>query len=575
MKKPDFLNSAKLQIKLTEEKKEKEHALRISAQRPQDQNPEITDLSDPNRPLKLAEKVSELYDNEWTNAMENLENIDIQEDKGIKILLKIIKNVFDTCMDFGDTHLESFPDLLVLPPVIYQLQKKRVLSVKDMSSEMLKQMKDFRKLNTEHAISGLQKYFAAQRKLKIKQRVYDSCKEYIEKCVELCWMMRIQDPPIYMEADYQPNSPFDSNKMQSYTKAGKLVHFVVWPTFFFHKDGPLLAKGVVQGSKLEVAEEESSSSSADDTDDDDKYEIAPAVSSDDNKTRTDYVSDGEQSHPRNEEISNDNAPFKTKCSISDGKEELVNVAQSDTNYVNKSNDVSGCKQYIQGNDKLSSDNKEALIGAERLEYKEEGETDNDSDVKQCFQTSDKLSIANCLENDTRGENEELPKGKHPSAEHEELLIDNNYKATGKNCTDKENNINDDDDDDDGGDYKSNLCNNVLRNTSVGVHCSGNNGEEKDIENGVAAESKKEAGTRLFINDEKFIDSQCAITCDNENKSDDVSDDNQSDGGNVMFSSDINTAPYDAEYLKNDGESEDDNGSDVKQSTDINDELSNS
>eukprot|EP00105_Crassostrea_gigas_P020165 XP_011438886.1 PREDICTED: uncharacterized protein LOC105336327 [Crassostrea gigas] len=565
----------KLQMKLTEEKKEKEHALRISAHRPQDQNPEITDLSDPNRPLKLAEKVSELYDNEWTNAMENLENLDIQEDKGIKILLKIIKHVFDTCMDFGDTHLESFPDLLVLPPVIYQLQKKRVLSVKDMSSEMLKQMKDFRKLNTEHAISGLQKYFAAQRKLKIKQRVYDSCKEYIEKCVELCWMMRIQDPPIYMEADYQPNSPFDSNKMRSYTKAGKLVHFVVWPTFFFHKDGPLLAKGVVQGRKLEVAEEESSSSSADDTDDDDKYEIAPAVSSDDNKTRTDYVSDGEQSHPRNEEISNDNAPFKTKCSISDGKEELVNVAQSDTNYVNKSNDVSGCKQYIQGNDKLSSDSKEALIGAERLEYKEVGEADNDSDVKQCFQTSDKLSIANCLEHDNRGENEELPKGKHPSAEHEELLIDNNYKATGKNCTDKENNINDDDDDDGDGDYKSNLCNNVLRNTSVGVHCSGNNGEEKDIENGVAAESKKEAGTRLFINDEKFIDAQCAITCDNENKSDDVSDDNQSDGGNVMFSSDINTAPYDAEYLKNDGESEDDNGSDVKQSTDINDELSNS
>lgn len=83
--------------------------------------------------------------------------------------------------------------------------------------------------------------------------------------------MHIQDPPIYMEADYQPNSAFDSNKMRSYTKAGKLVHFVVWPTFFLHKDGPLLAKGVVQGSKSEVAEEESSSSSADDTDDEDKY----------------------------------------------------------------------------------------------------------------------------------------------------------------------------------------------------------------------------------------------------------------------------------------------------------------
>lgn len=40
--------------------------------------------------------------------------------------------MFDTCVDFCDTHLESFPDLLVLPPGIYQLQKKRV--VKDFDS---------------------------------------------------------------------------------------------------------------------------------------------------------------------------------------------------------------------------------------------------------------------------------------------------------------------------------------------------------------------------------------------------------------------------------------------------------
>lgn len=73
--------------------------------------------------------------------------------------------------------------------------------------------------------------------------------------------------------------------------------------------------------------------------------------------------------------------------------------------------------------------------------------------------------------------------------------------------------------------------------------------------------------RLFINDEKFIDAQCAITCDNVNKSNDVSYDNQSDGGNAMLSSDNNTALYDAECLENDGEREDDNSSGVKQSTD--------
>lgn len=36
-------------------------------------NPNIADLSDENRPTKLSEKYSELYDNEWTDAYEEVE----------------------------------------------------------------------------------------------------------------------------------------------------------------------------------------------------------------------------------------------------------------------------------------------------------------------------------------------------------------------------------------------------------------------------------------------------------------------------------------------------------------------
>lgn len=58
-------------------------------------NPNVTDLSDPNRPLKIAEKYSELYDNQWTSAMENLEALGINEENGIKILLDTITvNIF-------------------------------------------------------------------------------------------------------------------------------------------------------------------------------------------------------------------------------------------------------------------------------------------------------------------------------------------------------------------------------------------------------------------------------------------------------------------------------------------------
>jgi hypothetical protein len=35
-------------------------------------NPNIADLSDENRPTKLAEEFSELYDNEWTDTFEVL-----------------------------------------------------------------------------------------------------------------------------------------------------------------------------------------------------------------------------------------------------------------------------------------------------------------------------------------------------------------------------------------------------------------------------------------------------------------------------------------------------------------------
>lgn len=38
-------------------------------------NPAITDLGDPDRPMKIGEKYGELYDNEWTDAMENIKTV--------------------------------------------------------------------------------------------------------------------------------------------------------------------------------------------------------------------------------------------------------------------------------------------------------------------------------------------------------------------------------------------------------------------------------------------------------------------------------------------------------------------
>jgi predicted acetyltransferase len=56
-----------------------------------DGNANIADLSDDNRPTKLAEQFSELYDNEWTDAFGYLTRDDtLKEEESCTILLNIL-----------------------------------------------------------------------------------------------------------------------------------------------------------------------------------------------------------------------------------------------------------------------------------------------------------------------------------------------------------------------------------------------------------------------------------------------------------------------------------------------------
>ena len=59
--------------------------------------------------------------------------------------------------------------------------------------------------------------------------------------------MHLQTPPVYLDADLETNSKFDTNKYKQYTKSGSKVDYLVWPTLLLHKDGPVLCKGVAQG----------------------------------------------------------------------------------------------------------------------------------------------------------------------------------------------------------------------------------------------------------------------------------------------------------------------------------------
>ncbi|VDI13333.1 Hypothetical predicted protein [Mytilus galloprovincialis] len=64
-----------------------------------DNNPAITDLNDPNRPMKLGDQFSELYENEWTDGYSELKDSKKStEIEIIEILIKILKEIYETCL---------------------------------------------------------------------------------------------------------------------------------------------------------------------------------------------------------------------------------------------------------------------------------------------------------------------------------------------------------------------------------------------------------------------------------------------------------------------------------------------
>lgn len=78
-------------------------------------------------------------------------------------------------------------------------------------------------------------------------QIAEKCRPFVNKCVQYCWLMCIQDPPIHMST-FNRGEEYNSNEMKSFTKTGRFVDFVVWPAFYLYENGPLLSKAIIQGT---------------------------------------------------------------------------------------------------------------------------------------------------------------------------------------------------------------------------------------------------------------------------------------------------------------------------------------
>ncbi|KAL4230746.1 hypothetical protein ACF0H5_011121 [Mactra antiquata] len=232
-------------------------------------NPDIADLSDLNRPTKLAEKYSELFDNEWAGAYEEMENKLMESGQIVNELLDILKEVYVFSQTNRDECFQEVRDAFseVIDTVLFEIDSTDSEDSEDDKNNRSSPAKtDLEK--QEHIlkrqcmnnlgkkqIGVICKVFAPIFAVAISKEYLDHCtndfdgspktKTFIRRCSEIFWWMNAQDPPMILEFD-EPKGSFNEDKYRFFTKSGNQIVYIVWPPMRLHQSGPVLAKGVAE-----------------------------------------------------------------------------------------------------------------------------------------------------------------------------------------------------------------------------------------------------------------------------------------------------------------------------------------
>ncbi|XP_053399153.1 trichohyalin-like isoform X7 [Mercenaria mercenaria] len=233
----------RLRGKLQTETKAKEDALRrfssIASSTLRDNNPNITDLSDQNRPTKIAERLSELYDNQWTDAFDALEG-SMSERQIIQTLLDTLMNAYEECCKLSSENFYERIQNSIESPLG---PNSRPSTAVVLPEQLKQQIKEFRKSRAAFVIKDLERVITP--KLQIPSIHLDAMQTYLSQCVWIGWFCAVQDPPLVLSIS--SSSKFDTSCYKEYTKRGPYVQFIVWPALLLQAQGAMLCKGIAQG----------------------------------------------------------------------------------------------------------------------------------------------------------------------------------------------------------------------------------------------------------------------------------------------------------------------------------------
>ncbi|XP_052793744.1 uncharacterized protein LOC128227347 [Mya arenaria] len=263
---------------------------RLAGERLTDGNPNITDLSDRNRPTKLGEVYSELYDNEWTNAFDGLIESGYDELEAIQTLKLTLLNIHEFCETKADSILTQTEEAVNCLFKKYKMltEKKKSRQHLTVSRNQSREIRrSLRKLMQEYLLQSkwkpktpaaaeckkeptndvkIQPIHVTDRMKKLLKEMSESMvpvvqmafieaswdsgcvedlKPFIMKCIYVCWMMVVQNPLMCFFLP-KPGTDVNTSMFKVYTKSGRTVDFIVWPAMMLHETGSVVCKGVLQ-----------------------------------------------------------------------------------------------------------------------------------------------------------------------------------------------------------------------------------------------------------------------------------------------------------------------------------------
>ncbi|XP_048774733.2 uncharacterized protein LOC125679511 isoform X2 [Ostrea edulis] len=219
-------------------------------------NPNIADLSDPNRPTKLSEKFNNVYDNEWSDAFEELQDNDKSEDEIVKLLMHIIINAEKFSKDIKEQQLQHLMDSMRFSMVHVKwtnndqdirVDEKSTTHKSSVFSSATRHAKEFQKSSARASVPSLCVMFkemCIKEGCNLNYKKFVHVEQYIDKVVEYLWLMTVQDPPMCICWQKQ-GEQMDKKSYKYYEKKGDIVHLTVWPAVTLYDKGPLVSKGFI------------------------------------------------------------------------------------------------------------------------------------------------------------------------------------------------------------------------------------------------------------------------------------------------------------------------------------------